>query len=63
MWKDDQFISFDDPKSIKTKLDFLKKKHLGGAVIWTIDTDDFRGKCSSQNFTITSTIMKELNNS
>ena len=38
-----EWLGFDNVKSIGKKLDLLKEKHLGGAMVWTIDTDDFTG--------------------
>lgn len=34
-----QFVSYDDAKSFRYKLDFLKKQQLGGAMLWEISAD------------------------
>lgn len=34
-----QFVGYDNVRSIKKKLDFLLSRKLGGAMIWSIDTD------------------------
>ncbi|KAF9934584.1 hypothetical protein FBU30_001348 [Linnemannia zychae] len=38
-----QFISYDDKESIRLKVEYAKKKHLGGMMLWAInqDTTDF----------------------
>ncbi len=36
------FISYDDPKSIALKVAFVNQRHLGGAMFWAIDLDDFK---------------------
>jgi GH18 family chitinase len=36
-------VSFDDLDTIKLKVDFLKNQGLGGAMVWALDLDDFKG--------------------
>ncbi len=36
-------MSFDDLDTIKLKVDFLKNQGLGGAMVWALDLDDFKG--------------------
>jgi chitinase len=36
------WFSYDDPKSFNQKLDFIEEQGLGGAMIWEVDTDDFK---------------------
>ncbi|GIY59439.1 chitotriosidase-1 [Caerostris darwini] len=43
--KDRQWIGYDDIKSITRKVEYLIKMNLGGAMVWSIETDDFRGRC------------------
>ena len=36
------FISYDDAKSIALKVAFVNEQHLGGAMFWSLDLDDFK---------------------
>ena len=35
-----QFLSFDDPQSLKAKVDYIKKYKLGGIMFWSLEMDD-----------------------
>ncbi|KAL8801880.1 MAG: hypothetical protein Q9182_004169 [Xanthomendoza sp. 2 TL-2023] len=39
-WDTDQWVSWDDKKTLKMKVDFANKRCLGGTMIWAIDLDD-----------------------
>jgi chitinase len=36
------WFSYDDPRSFDQKLDFIEQQGLGGAMIWEVDSDDFK---------------------
>jgi len=60
VFKDTAWISYDDVDSIKAKTQFLTEKGLGGAMIWSIDTDDFRGTCGPEKFPLLRAINQAL---
>ena len=61
-FKGDQWVSYDDVTSIKDKLSFINDLGLGGARVWAIDLDDFRGQCASsaRTYPLLRTINEEL---
>ncbi|OXA56244.1 probable chitinase 2 isoform X2 [Folsomia candida] len=44
-----KWVSFDNPDSIREKVKYITQKKLRGAMIWSIDTDDFRSTCGIKN--------------
>uniref|UniRef100_A0A3Q3ESJ8 GH18 domain-containing protein n=1 Tax=Labrus bergylta TaxID=56723 RepID=A0A3Q3ESJ8_9LABR len=41
---ENQWVGFDDTTSINTKINYLKANNFGGAFVWSLDLDDFRGE-------------------
>lgn len=60
-YKDRQWVGYDDQKSIKIKVEYLKKLGLGGGMIWSLETDDFRGKCHGHKYPLLTIINDDLN--
>lgn len=56
-----QWIGYDNVESVKRKMAFVKEMNLGGAMVWSIDTDDFKGTCGKGKFPLISTMRNELN--
>ena len=55
-----KWFSFDDERSIRTKSEYVLSMGLGGGMIWSVDTDDFKGVCSGIKFPILSTMFEVL---
>lgn len=49
MHKGDQWISYDNPRSIRHKVEAAKERSLGGIMLWSCDTDNFRGKSGDRH--------------
>jgi chitinase len=55
-----QWVSYDDVEDIRRKTQYVKKMGLAGAMIWALDLDDFRGRCSCGRSPLLRTINLEL---
>ncbi|KAK3862991.1 hypothetical protein Pcinc_031195 [Petrolisthes cinctipes] len=42
-----QWCGYDDPTSAAVKAHYIKNHGLAGAMVWSLDTDDFSGYCST----------------
>ncbi|XP_042535116.1 chitinase-3-like protein 2 isoform X2 [Dipodomys spectabilis] len=61
--KGNQWVGYDDVESMKTKVEFLKNLNLGGAMIWSVDLDDFTGKsCHQGPYPLVQAVKKSLGN-
>ncbi|KAF7667447.1 hypothetical protein LDENG_00060360 [Lucifuga dentata] len=53
--KGNEWVGFDNRKSFEIKAQYLKDKKFGGAVIWSLDLDDFGGQfCGQGNYPLIS---------
>lgn len=59
-YKSNQWVGYDDEESIKMKVNYIIKHCLGGAMIWSIDLDDFKSFCSNKPFPLTRLISGSL---
>nr|BAF49605.1 chitinase [Monochamus alternatus] len=57
----DQWVGYDDEKSIALKVEYANEKNLGGVMVWALDTDDFLGICGGGKYPLLNTIKKTLN--
>lgn len=59
-----QLIAYDNERSIGEKIQFAMEKGLAGAMVWSIDTDDFHGDCSDvtdENAFVNFPLMRSVN--
>lgn len=54
---DKNWFSYDDQESLKLKVEFAVRMRLGGAMVWSLETDDFTGACKTGKFPL----MKSIN--
>ncbi|XP_043474273.1 chitinase-like protein 4 [Leptopilina heterotoma] len=52
-----QWVGYDDVRSLEIKAEYVIKMGLGGAMLWSIETDDFKGICGEKY-----PLLKTLNN-
>ncbi|KAK2718199.1 chitinase-3-like protein 1 [Artemia franciscana] len=60
-FKDEYWIGYDDYDSLTEKLKLINMYDLAGAMVWSIETDDFRHKCHSRPFPLLHHVWEELN--
>ncbi|VDP22940.1 unnamed protein product [Onchocerca flexuosa] len=61
MVKGDQWYGYDNEETIKIKMRWLKETGYGGAFIWALDFDDFKGtSCGKGPYPLLSAINSEL---
>ena len=56
IYRDRQWVGYDDVESIKVKAEFIKAMRLAGGMIWSVETDDFIGKCHGEKYPLLKTI-------
>jgi len=57
----DQWIAYDDTKTIGIKAQYIKDKGLAGGMIWALDLDDFKGSfCGEGKYPLLSSIVNVL---
>ncbi|KPJ08355.1 putative chitinase 3 [Papilio machaon] len=59
-YREDQWVGFDDERSLKTKMTWLKEEGFGGIMVWSIDMDDFRGTCGTGKYPLVTAMKQEL---
>ena len=48
--RDNQWVGFDNVKSIEAKVEYAYDQGLAGVMAWSIDTDDFLGDCNGPTY-------------
>merc|ERR1712142_1220322 len=57
----DQWYGYDNKKSLKIKVQWLKKSGFGGAMVWAMDLDDFSGAfCNEGKYPLLNVIKNTL---
>lgn len=56
----DLWVGFDDERSIREKMKWLLENDYAGAMIWTVDMDDFTGKCAGTKYPLIGIMAEEL---
>ena len=57
----DEWVSFDDIDTIQQKTEYVRSMGLGGAMIWALDLDDFKGTCGTgETYPLLKTINRGL---
>ncbi|KAJ6659856.1 hypothetical protein lerEdw1_018312 [Lerista edwardsae] len=46
--KNRDWVGYDDEESFKLKAEYVKRENFGGAMVWTLDMDDFSGNFCKQ---------------
>ncbi|KAF3422630.1 hypothetical protein E2986_01595 [Frieseomelitta varia] len=59
-YKGTQWVSFDDVDMIRRKAEYVRDMGLGGGMVWALDLDDFRGRCSEGPHPLMHTLQKVL---
>ena len=60
MHKHLKWVSYDNEESIRIKSHYAHDNHLAGVMVWSIDTDDFKGVCGGPKFPLLRTINNAL---
>jgi len=60
-FKDDQWIGYDNQESIAKKCQYVAERRLAGAMIWSLDFDDFTGAfCGQGKYPLLTIVKKTL---
>jgi GH18 family chitinase len=60
-FKEDQWVSYDNQESIEKKCHYVAERRLAGAMIWSLDFDDFNGAfCGQGKYPLLTTVKKTL---
>ncbi|XP_058054145.1 acidic mammalian chitinase [Anopheles bellator] len=59
--RNNQWLGYDDLRSVQLKVQYLLHHGLGGAMVWSLETDDFRGVCGGGQYPLMHEIRSLLN--
>ncbi|XP_055343692.1 oviduct-specific glycoprotein-like [Paramacrobiotus metropolitanus] len=55
-YRKNEWVSYENPKSARSKALYIMRNKLGGAMIWSLTTDDFNGFCYGKKFPLVQTL-------
>lgn len=56
--RENQWVGYDNEQSLVIKSNFVNNLGIAGAMVWSIETDDFRGICNSGKYPLINTIRR-----
>lgn len=59
-YNDRQWVGYDDMESLALKAQFAKSMGLGGMMMWSIETDDFQGRCHNEKYPLLNTLRRVM---
>jgi len=62
MVNQNKWVSFDNARSVGLKADLAWDTGLAGVMVWSIETDDFKGACGGEQFPLLRTLNSALAN-
>jgi len=60
MFRGERWVSYDDERSLEVKTGFAFEQGLAGVMVWSIDTDDFKGICTGVRYPLLRTLNRVL---
>lgn len=57
-----EWVSFDDVLMLQYKSEYIKSMGLGGAMVWSLDFDDYDNKCNCESFPLIKAVNRVLRN-
>ncbi|XP_075167829.1 chitinase 8 [Haematobia irritans] len=60
-YSDRNWVGFENEQSIALKVEYVVKEDLAGVMVWSIESDDFRGTCGKQRYPLLTEINNILN--
>nr|AAB87764.1 chitinase [Anopheles gambiae] len=59
--RNNQWVGYDDLRSVQLKVKYLLDQGLGGAMVWSLETDDFLGVCGGGRYPLMHEIRSLVN--
>ncbi|ESO96695.1 hypothetical protein LOTGIDRAFT_143732 [Lottia gigantea] len=61
-FRGDQWVGYDDKASLEIKANYARDRDLGGAMLWSVETDDFTGSCGDGRYPLLKTVNNIIRN-